>query len=103
MDEIKPLVSQQADLSHVRVFLAHGVHDNVLGVHYAREARKYLEGLHVSVDYHEYGTAHGIDENILHDLRAVSYTHLDVYKRQVKESLDSLTAHRGRPWIGLNT
>lgn len=69
LDEIKPLVSQQADLSHVRVFLAHGVHDNVLGVHYAREARKYLEGLHVSVDYHEYGTAHGIDENILHDLR----------------------------------
>lgn len=45
MEEIKSLISTSAMLKSVRCFLAHGNHDNVLRIGYARENQKVLESL----------------------------------------------------------
>ena len=50
-----------ADRTAVRVFIAHGRRDPVIGVEFAREARELLSGAGFAVDYHESDGAHQID------------------------------------------
>lgn len=68
LEEIKPLVKKDDDLQKLRVFVAHGVQDNTLPIHYAREAKDYIESLGISVSYHEYTLGHQISSQVLQDL-----------------------------------
>jgi phospholipase/carboxylesterase len=45
----------------LRTFIAHGRHDPVIGVEFARDARGRLEAAGLAVDYHESDVAHQID------------------------------------------
>lgn len=68
LEEVKPLVTKSDGLKQLKVFVAHGVHDNVLPVDRAREAKKYLSALGVHLTYHEYELAHSINENVINDI-----------------------------------
>ena len=54
----EPDLSGRPDL---RVFIAHGRADPIMGVDFARQARDTLEGAGISPDYHESDVAHQID------------------------------------------
>jgi phospholipase/carboxylesterase len=49
------------DRTHLRAFIAHGRHDPVIGVEFARRARDVLSAGGLDVDYHESDVAHHID------------------------------------------
>jgi phospholipase/carboxylesterase len=50
-----------ADRTGTRVFIAHGRHDPVMSVEFARRAREQLEAGGLEVEYHESDAAHHID------------------------------------------
>jgi phospholipase/carboxylesterase len=60
-----------ADRKGVRVFIAHGRSDPVIGVQFARRARELLEGGGLDVEYEETDGAHHIDQTVVP--RAVSW------------------------------
>lgn len=66
LEEVKPVLVNQAPV--LQAFVAHGRQDGTLGIHYAREAKEYLEGMHVLISYHEYDMGHQINEQVLTDL-----------------------------------
>jgi len=68
LEEIKTAVAPGAALTQLKVFVAHGTQDGTLPVHYARDAQKYLEALHVQLSYHEYNMGHQINTAVLEDL-----------------------------------
>jgi phospholipase/carboxylesterase len=70
LEEIKPLVKKDAYLQKLKVFVAHGVQDNTLPIHYAREAKDYIERLGISLSYHEYTIGHQISNEVLQDLNS---------------------------------
>lgn len=70
LEEVKPLVTKSNELKHLKVFVAHGVNDNVLPVDRAREAKKYLSELEVPLTYHEYELGHTIGEKVIQDINA---------------------------------
>ncbi|HEY9047104.1 MAG TPA: alpha/beta fold hydrolase [Ohtaekwangia sp.] len=70
LEQIQTSVKKNPDLHKVNVFLAHGVQDGTLPVHYARQAKTFLEGLDVPVSYHEYSIGHQINLEVLTDLKA---------------------------------
>ena len=67
LKEIKPLVKMNENLQQLKVFAAHGTQDSTLPIHYARQAKDYLESLGVQLSYHEYNIGHQIDETVLKD------------------------------------
>ena len=69
LEEIKPFVKNDENLKRLKVFLAHGIHDNTLPVHYAREAKEYLQSLGVRLSYHEYAMGHQINNEVLNDMK----------------------------------
>ncbi len=50
-----------ADRQRVRAFIAHGRHDPVIEVGFARTAHELLENAGLTVDYHEFDGGHQID------------------------------------------
>lgn len=66
--EVRPLITRNENLQKLKVFIAHGVHDNTLTVEYAREAKSYLANLGVQLGYHEYSMGHQINAAVLLDL-----------------------------------
>lgn len=66
LEEVKPGLPKQA--TGLQVFVSHGTQDGTLGIHYAREAQSYLEGLQVHLSYHEYAMGHQINQQVLQDL-----------------------------------
>jgi phospholipase/carboxylesterase len=67
LTEVKPVVGT-AWLEKLKVFVAHGELDKSLPVHYAREAKQFLEDLPVQLTYKAYRIDHQINEAILNDL-----------------------------------
>ncbi|WP_162426070.1 alpha/beta hydrolase [Pontibacter pudoricolor] len=65
LQEIRPLVAEKALLKDLRVFIAHGTQDGTLPVHYAREAKTYLEDLGIKPSYHEFNAGHQITGEVL--------------------------------------
>lgn len=49
----------------VRVFIAHGRGDPIMGVDFARQARELLESGGLEVEYHETDAAHNIDPEVV--------------------------------------
>lgn len=68
LNEIRAFVKKDNDLQKLKVFVAHGVQDNTLPIHYSRQAKDYLESLRVQLTYHEYQIGHQIKNEVLHDL-----------------------------------
>ena len=68
LDEIKPLVKKDNYLQQLKVFVAHGVQDNTLPIHYSIAAKDYLESLELELTYKEYPIGHQISNQELHDL-----------------------------------
>jgi phospholipase/carboxylesterase len=65
LQEIRPFVAEQDTLQNLKVFIAHGTQDGTLPVHYAREAKAYLEGLNIEPSYHEFNGGHQITGEVL--------------------------------------
>ena len=68
LDEVKPMVATDEQLKNLKVFMAHGTQDNVIGVDFARSALAYLKSKHLQPTYKEYTLAHGINNEVLTDL-----------------------------------
>jgi phospholipase/carboxylesterase len=62
LTEIRPLVKEPEKLKELKVFISHGTADNVLPIHFAREAKEYLSSLGIKPDYHEFYGSHEINE-----------------------------------------
>jgi len=70
LEEIQSSVTKTEDLHHLKIFIAHGLQDGTLPVHYARQAKAFLQNLEVPFTYHEYNMAHQINGEVLKDLAA---------------------------------
>jgi len=57
-------------LSGLPVFIAHGIHDEVIGIQEGRAAKAFLSGLPVRLEYHEYAMGHEISSESLGDIAA---------------------------------
>ncbi|GAA4437328.1 phospholipase/carboxylesterase [Pontibacter saemangeumensis] len=68
LQEIRPLVQQNAALQQLKVFISHGTQDNMLPVHYAREAKAYLEDKGVQLTYHEEDMGHQLNSQVVADV-----------------------------------
>ena len=68
LSEIRPMVKANSNLAKLKVFVAHGVQDNTLPIHFAREAKQYLAELQVQLSYHEYQMSHEINQAVLDDI-----------------------------------
>jgi phospholipase/carboxylesterase len=68
LEEIKSKVKKGSDLQKLKVFMAHGTHDNTLPISNAREAKTYFEQLKVKLSYHEYNMEHQITIDVLNEL-----------------------------------
>lgn len=60
LQEIRPLVQTNEALKQLKVFISHGTQDSTLPVHYAREAKEYLQEAGVQLTYHEQEMGHQI-------------------------------------------
>lgn len=69
LPEVKPLIKAGKILERLRIFIAHGVNDTVLPIHYALEAKSYLQNLTQDLTYNEYNIGHTTMEKELSDLR----------------------------------
>ena len=65
LPEVKPLIKAGAALEQLKVFIAHGTHDEVLPLAYAHEAKAYLEELTPNITYNEYEMGHTTSEKEL--------------------------------------
>lgn len=70
LQEIRPTIKPTEALSALKVFVAHGINDAVLPIHYAHDAKSYLTELGVNLTYHEYSTGHQLIAEELQDLNA---------------------------------
>jgi phospholipase/carboxylesterase len=68
LEEIQSSITSNQNLTQLKVFLSHGIQDNTLPIHYAREGKSFLEKLQVKLSYHEYQMGHQINEAVLNDL-----------------------------------
>ena len=66
LEEVKALAKPASALGP-RLFIAHGTNDEVLPVHYAREAHTYFQGLGLSASYHEYDMPHALTNEVFDD------------------------------------
>ncbi|WP_229973228.1 alpha/beta hydrolase [Pontibacter harenae] len=70
LENIQSTVTKNEELHRLRVFVAHGVQDGTLPIHYARQAKALLQNLGVPLTYHEYNMGHQINSEVLMDLDA---------------------------------
>jgi phospholipase/carboxylesterase len=69
LTEIRPIIKEQKQLEHLKVFIAHGTQDQTLIVEYGREAKQYLSPLLPKLEYHEYAMPHTIIPEELEDFK----------------------------------
>lgn len=67
LPEIKPLIGERAALQRMNAFVSHGVHDEKLGIHFARSAQGLIADLGVSLQYEEYAAGHELNEAMARD------------------------------------
>ncbi|MBS1542449.1 MAG: esterase, partial [Bacteroidetes bacterium] len=67
-EELRAEFAPASRLSGLNVFVAHGTHDRVLTVDYARKLRSFLSGSGANSFYKEYNAGHGISGELLQDL-----------------------------------
>jgi phospholipase/carboxylesterase len=69
LPEVLPAVQAGATLSKVHAFVSHGVQDQKLGIHFARNAMEVLDGYGVPLQYHEYQAGHSLDMAMVTDFK----------------------------------
>jgi phospholipase/carboxylesterase len=69
LPEVLPLVQPSPALKQLRAFVSHGVQDDKLGIHFARNAKQVLDGLNVPLAYHEYQASHSLTAPMIHDFK----------------------------------
>ena len=67
LDEVKPSFQLSPALKNLEIFISHGIHDPMLPVNYAREAKELIEGYQLHLSYHEYENGHTIDAAVYTD------------------------------------
>lgn len=70
LEDSQSTVTRNDELHRLKVFVAHGVQDGTLPVHYARQAKAFLQNLGVPLTYYEYNMGHLINSESLKDLDA---------------------------------
>ena len=68
LKEIRPLIALTDKLSSLKIFISHGLSDNVLNIEYARESRAYLKTLGLTPTYKEFVGGHALPNEIWLDL-----------------------------------
>lgn len=69
LPEIKPYVVLGNAVAGLHAFVSHGMQDQKLGVHFAREARTCLENLGISPSYREYEAGHELNQPMRADFK----------------------------------
>ena len=69
LPEVLPAVQPGPALRKVRAFVSHGVQDQKLGIHLARNAQEVLNGFGVPLQYREYQAGHGLDTAMVGDFK----------------------------------
>ena len=69
LPEVLPAVQPGPALCKVRAFVSHGVQDQKLGIHFARNAQKVLNGFGVPLQYHEYEAGHELNMAMAGDFK----------------------------------
>jgi phospholipase/carboxylesterase len=69
LPEVLPSVRPSPALSKVRAFVSHGVQDEKLGIHFARNAKQVLTGYDMPLEYHEYQANHTLNMAMVEDLQ----------------------------------
>jgi phospholipase/carboxylesterase len=77
LPEILPAVQPGPALAKVRAFVSHGVQDQKLGIHFARNAKEVLDGFGVPLQYHEYQAGHELNMAMLGDFKQWLDSQLD--------------------------
>lgn len=66
--EYLPEIAPNDKLQDFPIFVTHGIYDNVVPIHYGRQAKEFLTKLPVALDYREYPIAHHVSEESLADI-----------------------------------
>ena len=67
LPEVLPAVRTGEALGKLRAFVSHGVQDQKLGIHFARNSKEVLDGLGVPLRYREYEAGHQLDMAMVGD------------------------------------
>ena len=65
LTEVRPQLASLDELKKLKVFISHGISDNVLSIEYAREAKAYLKTLNITPTYKEFEAGHFINNEML--------------------------------------
>jgi len=68
LEEIRPSIVKKHEVKQLKIFIAHGMQDNILSIQYAREAKLHLENLGIQLSYHEYEMGHQMNGAVIQDL-----------------------------------
>ena len=68
LEDVQRSTTPANEHKDLRIFLAHGIQDNTLPIHYARQAKCWLEKAGVNLTYREYEMGHQINPEVLTDL-----------------------------------
>ena len=65
LKEVRPQIASQDELKKLKVFISHGISDNVLSIEYAREANAYLKTLNITPTFKEFEAGHTVNNEML--------------------------------------
>lgn len=68
LKEVRPQIASPDELKRLRVFISHGISDNVLNIEYAREANAYLKTIDITPTYKEFEAGHTVNNEMLFSL-----------------------------------
>jgi phospholipase/carboxylesterase len=68
LKEVRPQIASPDELKKLKVFISHGISDNVLSIEYAREAKAYLKTLNITPAYKEFEAGHTVNNEMLSGL-----------------------------------
>lgn len=68
LPEVKPQIAEKSSLKHLKIFISHGVQDQILRFGFAEEAAEYLLQSGLSPELHHYPAGHTITSEMLNDV-----------------------------------
>ncbi|MCX7890741.1 MAG: phospholipase [Burkholderiales bacterium] len=80
--EVLPSMASAARVAGLPVFVAHGIHDDVVPIGRARATREFLRGLGLELAYREYPSGHQISAQALTEIAAWLADRLDAPPRR---------------------
>jgi len=65
LKEVRPQLASPDELKNLKVFITHGISDNLLSIEYAREAEAYLKTINITPTYKEFEAGHTVNNEML--------------------------------------